>query len=83
MPYRVEAIYDGGVLRPLTPVNLKDGQKVRISIERTVPELAPASHPLPEWTQVYEGLTDREIATVEKIALDRSHFMTPSDNDQP
>jgi len=26
--------------------------------------------------QVYDGLSDEEIATVEQIALDRSHFST-------
>ena len=29
----VEAVYEGGVIKPLRPLKLKDGQRVRIEIE--------------------------------------------------
>ena len=29
---------------------------------------------LPEWCNVYEGLTDAEIAEIESVILDRSHW---------
>jgi hypothetical protein len=32
---------------------------------------------LPDWCNVYEGLSDEEVAEVEAIALDRSHFTRP------
>jgi hypothetical protein len=32
---------------------------------------------LPEWCNVYEGLTTDEIADVEAAALDRSHWIRP------
>ncbi|MFA4669705.1 DUF104 domain-containing protein [Pyrococcus kukulkanii] len=36
MPIIVEAVYEGGVFKPLKKVNLKDGQKVKIKIELDV-----------------------------------------------
>ncbi|ASJ16053.1 antitoxin [Thermococcus chitonophagus] len=36
MPIVVEAVYEGGVFKPLKKVNLKDGQKVKIKIELDV-----------------------------------------------
>ena len=32
---------------------------------------------LPDWCNVYDGLSDDEIAEVEAIALDRSRFIRP------
>ncbi|WP_456423312.1 antitoxin family protein [Thermococcus sp.] len=29
----VEAVYEGGVIRPLKPLKLKDGQRVRVDVE--------------------------------------------------
>ncbi|AEH25480.1 antitoxin family protein [Pyrococcus yayanosii] len=28
----IEAVYEGGVIKPLKPLNLKEGQKIRIEI---------------------------------------------------
>ena len=33
---------------------------------------------LPEWCNVYEGLSDKEIAEVESVILDRSNWSRPS-----
>ena len=41
-------------------------------------ESPPQTPELPEWCRVYDGLSDREITEVERIALDRSNFGRPS-----
>jgi predicted DNA-binding antitoxin AbrB/MazE fold protein len=69
----LEAIYEGGVLKPLQDPNLEEHQRVLLEI-RPAPRES-ASSALQAWHGVYEGLSDEEIATVEAIALDRSHFL--------
>ena len=56
---------------------LRNEQQLRIEIlpvsksEKT----ATASEPsLPEWCDVYQGLTDEEISALEASILDRSHW---------
>jgi len=68
----LEAIYEGGVLRPLEELNSPERQRVLVEI-RLPTESSPDSQ-LAEWHRVYEGLSDAEIAEVEAIALDRGHF---------
>jgi predicted DNA-binding antitoxin AbrB/MazE fold protein len=67
-----EAIYEGGVLRPLEELDLPEYQRVLIEI-RLPADSTPDSR-LAEWHRVYEGLSDAEIAEVETIVLDRGHF---------
>jgi predicted DNA-binding antitoxin AbrB/MazE fold protein len=71
MPQVFEAIYEGGVLRPLQELVLPEHQRVLVEI-RLPAESSPDSQ-LAEWQRVYEGLSDAEIAEVEAIALDRRH----------
>jgi len=68
----LEAIYEGGVLKPLEDPGLREHQRVILEI-RTDPGDS-AQTLLSAWQQVYEGLSDAEVAEVEAIALDRSHF---------
>lgn len=63
-------------VRLLSPVD-----KVRL-IERIMPALeqelmTPQSTQdnLSAWAEVYAGLSDKEIMEVERLSLDRSHFM--------
>ncbi len=69
----LEAIYEGGVLRPLGDLGLAEHQRVLVEI-RLPAESAPELE-LAEWHRVYEGLSDAEITEVESIALDRSRFL--------
>lgn len=64
MSKTVDAVYEGGVLRPLEPVNLKEGEHVRIPFEREEPEdlVALAG-------SVYEGLSSQEIDEIERVAF--------------
>lgn len=76
MTQKVEAIYEDGVLKPLQPLALAEHQRVSVTID----ELPAAEGPeemLKAWEQVYEGLSDEEIAEIEAIILDRSNFMRP------
>ena len=69
----VEAIYENGTLKPLEMLDLPEYQRVRITIHEPIVESPEET--LAAWHQVYEGCADEEIAKIEAIALDRSHFM--------
>ena len=73
MPARLEleAVFQGGVFRPLTAPGIADGAHVHLLIE---PALTPAD-PVELAGRVYDGLTPEEIASLEALALDRAHFL--------
>lgn len=71
----LEAVYSNGVLRPLEPLNLSDNQRVMITIRFSAPE--EPDEALSAWQQVYGEFSEEDIAEVERIVLDRSHFMQP------
>lgn len=71
----IEAVYECGVFKPLDPVELKEGQKVALSIEPLVLPADQADVQLSQWRQVYEGLTGRDIDEIERITRDRSRFL--------
>ena len=73
MTRTLEAIYVDGVLRPLQDPGLREHQ--RVLLEVTVEPEEGASSGLEAWHRIYEGLSEEEIAAVETIALDRSHFL--------
>jgi len=69
----VDAIYEQGMLKPLEALDLSEHQRVRLIIHEP-----PAESPddaLDAWQGVYDGLTDEDIAQIEALACDRSHFM--------
>lgn len=68
----LEAVYEDGVLRPLEDPGLQEHQRVVLEIRFEPRE--QASSVLEAWHQVYEGLSEDEIAEVETMALDRSRF---------
>jgi len=75
MAYSIDAVFEHGVFRPLEPVPLEDGKRVRISLDSL------NSAPSPEVvlmlaTRVYEGLSQDEVNEIEAIALDRSRFFS-------
>ena len=71
MPRTVEAIFEGGVLKPISPLNIPEHKKVTLIIEDEIEEpldiLSLAS-------MVYNGLSPEGIEEIEKLILDRSHF---------
>jgi len=69
----IDAIYEQGLLKPLEALDLPEHQRVRITIHE--PAEASPDETLEAWQGVYDGLTDEEIAQIEALACDRSHFM--------
>ncbi len=71
MPKTIEAIFEEGVLKPISPLDIPEHKKVTLIIEddreETFDVLSLAS-------LVYKGLSPEEIADIEKVTLDRSHF---------
>jgi predicted DNA-binding antitoxin AbrB/MazE fold protein len=67
----IEAIYENGSFRPLHPeaVAVPSGQVVRLTVED-----APDPEPLRLAARVYAGLSEQDIADIEKIALERKNY---------
>ena len=57
--------------RATHPVELPEGQRVKLAIEPLVLTSAEAEAQLRAWHKVYEGLSEAEIAEIEAIALAR------------
>lgn len=73
----LEAIYRNGMLTPLEPLDLPEDQHLTITIHLPAPE--EPDEALEAWHQVYAGLSEEDIAEVDRIARDRSHFMRQED----
>ncbi len=73
MEQDVEVIYRNGVLTPLEPLDLPENQRIRVTLH--VPMSEQPEEVLAVWHQVFAGLSDAEVAEIERIALDRDHFM--------
>lgn len=73
MSQTIEAIYQNGMFLPLNPISeeIAEGETVEITISEK--KLSPEEM-LKLASQVYEGLSEEDIAEIERIALDRSNF---------
>lgn len=71
MPKTIEAIFEEGVLKPVSPLDIPEHKKVTLTIED---ELEGPSDILSLASLVYNGLSPKDIEDIEKAALDRSHF---------
>ena len=69
----VGAVYKNGVLTPLEPLDLPEHLRVLITIQ--VPSAEGPEDAVQAWGRVYEGLSEEDVAAIECIALNRSHFM--------
>jgi predicted DNA-binding antitoxin AbrB/MazE fold protein len=67
----VEAIFENGVLKPVSPLNIPEHKKVTIFIKD---EIMESFDVLSLASMVYDGLSHEDIEEIEKLALDRSHF---------
>ena len=65
---RIEAVYERGTFRPVVPLPalLREGQHVQLIVEPTVE--AQAQSYLDLATQVFEGLSDEDVAAIEAMA---------------
>ncbi len=73
MEHVLEAVYSEGVLKPLVKLDLPENQRVHIIM--SVPDTVDVEQTLQAWHEVYGGLSADEVASIEKVALDRSHFI--------
>lgn len=74
---KVDAIYEGGVLKPLQPLDLEEGRRVSLTIEEEGIGIESPEEALKAWQGVYAGLSKDDLAEIEAIVLDRSNFMRP------
>jgi len=85
IPQATEAIYEGDVLRLRQPLPLNKEQRVWVIVMPTseeTPFTGETRSPddiLALAAQVYAGLSPEEVADVERLALDRSHFFSSGD----
>lgn len=77
-PVTVDAVYSGGVLRPLGDVNLSENQRVRLTIAPPLPEPRPLPAQVAEWMAEAAALREEMFAkygysydSTEIIAADR------------
>ena len=68
-----EAVYEDGVLKPLEDPGLPEHHRFSVQVQELGEK--DADDELAAWHRVYAGLSDEDIAEVEKIALDRSRFL--------
>jgi predicted DNA-binding antitoxin AbrB/MazE fold protein len=59
MTRQIEAVYEGGVLRPLSPLKLKEHEKVKLTLEEEKGVVRTSSG-------IFDGLDD---STIDEIAL--------------
>lgn len=71
MPKTIEAIFERGVLIPVSPLNISEHKKVTLIIEDEPVESADI---LSLSSMVYNGLSSEDIEEIEKLTLDRSGF---------
>jgi predicted DNA-binding antitoxin AbrB/MazE fold protein len=75
----LDAVYEKGVFRVIDPqeVAIPEGQRVRVSFEVSPDE---QDDPLEMLDNFYEGMSEEDIAEIEKIMLDRSNWRTPRES---
>jgi predicted DNA-binding antitoxin AbrB/MazE fold protein len=71
MSKTIEAIFEDGVLKPVSPLAFSEHARVTLVIEETSPV---TSDLLSLASTVYNDLSTADISDIEKIALDRSLF---------
>ncbi|MCY2992092.1 MAG: hypothetical protein NTY19_30065 [Planctomycetota bacterium] len=52
---------------------------VNVDVVRTRPVTSPSTVALPEWCNVYEGLSDQEVSALEKVVLMRADLSRDSE----
>jgi predicted DNA-binding antitoxin AbrB/MazE fold protein len=68
----VDAIFQDGVFRPVESPELPNGERVRLTVERV--RRASPEEILNLARQVYEGLSQKDIAEIEEMSRRRPLF---------
>ena len=71
MARTVEAIFEEGVFKPLSPLNISEHKRLKLIIED---ESEEPSDILSLASMVYNGFSPEDIVDIEKVVLDRTHF---------
>lgn len=72
MKVNVDAVYQDGVFKPVSPPELPEGVRVRLTVERVTPTQPDDSLKLA--SRVYDGLSQQDIDEIEDMARHRSLF---------
>jgi predicted DNA-binding antitoxin AbrB/MazE fold protein len=75
MTKTVEAIFEEGVFKPMSPLDISEHKKVILIIKDDTEEPADV---LSLAFKVYDGFSSDDVESVENIALDRSRFSRDS-----
>ena len=70
----VSAIYEGGVLKPLDPVDLKEHDKVYLTIEVEGERKKKVEEILELAAKCFEELSEEEISIIESVRLNEAFF---------
>jgi len=70
----IEAIYEGGVLRPTQPLDISEHTRVRITIEPQDEPSKKAEHILALARQSCEGLSKEQLAAIGSAKLSSENF---------
>lgn len=70
------AVYENGAFRPTSDeeITLPDGARVRLTVEPIAQDAQ--ENILDLAAKVYAGLSDSEVADIERIATNRTHFFS-------
>ena len=71
MAKTVEAIFEDGVFKPISPITLSEHKRVTLIINNNNEE---TPYILSVASMVYEGLSPGDIKDIEELAFDRSGF---------
>ncbi len=71
MTKTIEAIFEKGVLIPMSPLNISEHKKVTLIIDD---EEVESTDILSLSSMVYNGLSPKDIDEIEELALDRRGF---------
>ncbi len=74
LPSVIEAMYEGGVLKPTQPLDISEHTRVRITIELQDEPSKKAEHILTLARQSCEGLSKEELAAIESAKLSSENF---------
>lgn len=72
MKASVDAVYQDGVFKPVSPPELPEGERVRLTVER-VTQTKPDDI-LKLASRVYDGLSQQDIDEIEDMARHRALF---------
>ena len=76
MTRNLDAVYENGAFRPTgdADISLADGARVRLTVEPISQDVE--ENVLDLAAKVYAGLSDEDVADIERIATDRTSFFS-------